>query len=114
ADDRAAAGMAPRVRSPWDDPGPWRPGLPLVQGARFAVTGPTATPRPELYDRALLAGLVPMNSVSGRTRLLVSTNPAATTGDARAAAALGVPVVTEGAFLRLLADVRPGVPVKPV
>ncbi|WP_328516855.1 exonuclease domain-containing protein, partial [Pseudonocardia lacus] len=113
-DDRRADGLAPRVRSPWADPGPWRPDLPLVQGARFAVTGPTGTPRPELYDRALVAGLVPMNSVSGRTRLLISNNPSATTADARAAAAHGIPTVTEGAFLRLLGDVRPGVPAKAV
>lgn len=103
---------APRVVSPWADPGPWAPSAPLVQGAKFAVTGDTTIPRVVLYDRALAAGLVPMNSVSTRTRFVVCPDPGSPTVKARRALDCGVPVIDEVTFATLLSDVRPGTPLQ--
>ncbi|WP_327010341.1 TerD family protein [Dactylosporangium sp. NBC_01737] len=51
-----------------------------------------------------------MNTVSGRTGLLVTNDPAAATNKIRAAAMYAVPVVDEATFAGLLADVEPGTP----
>ena len=100
---------APGVESPWETPGPWRLGRPLVQGMRFAISGGTRAQRSELYQQAITAGLVPMNSISTRSHFLVCTDPAMSTGKATGARRMDIPVITEDQFLSLLTGVRPGV-----
>ncbi|WP_395297390.1 DEDDh family exonuclease [Kitasatospora hibisci] len=100
----------PKTPCAYRNPGRPAPGGPLVQGMKVAVTGETATAREELVARSVAAGLNVMGSVSRHTSVLVtnadgSGQPSA---KARRAAAEGVPVLDEAAFLALLADVRPG------
>jgi DNA polymerase-3 subunit epsilon len=104
---------APKADSPWIDPGPWLPGAPLVQGARFVVTGPTVTERGILYSNAIAAGLVPMNSVSGRTRFAVSAPHAPQSNKLLECADRSIPVIEETWFLSLLANVTMGSTIKP-
>ncbi|MFF0450555.1 TerD family protein [Streptomyces sp. NPDC004609] len=98
----------PKAPCGFRNPGRLSPGGPLTQGMKVAVTGETAISREELVDRAVAAGLNMMSSVSGHTSVLVTNDPASGSAKARRAAAEGVPVIDETAFLRLLDDVRPG------
>ncbi len=95
-------------KSIYENPGPPVPGGPLIQGMHLAITGETRIPREELEARAAAAGLDVTSSVSGKTAVVVANNPASGTNKVRKAAALGVQVVDEDTFLRLLDDVRPG------
>ncbi|MGY1786357.1 TerD family protein [Geodermatophilus sp. SYSU D00698] len=101
---------APRTPCPWRAPRAWSPGTPLVQGMKVVVTGATSTPRELLVRRCTAAGLDVMNTVSGRTHVLVCNRADEQTGKAARARQHGTPVVTEAEFLRLLAAVEPGVP----
>jgi DNA polymerase-3 subunit epsilon len=108
--DRVYPARLPRPVCGWAWPGRWTPGRRLIQGAKVAITGSTATARDALAARATQAGLDVMNTVSGRTGLLVTNDPAAATTKLRAAAMYAVPVVDEATFAGLLADVEPGTP----
>ncbi|MFF5233048.1 TerD family protein [Dactylosporangium sp. NPDC000521] len=103
----------PRPACPWAWPGRWTPGRRLIQGAKVAITGSTATARDALAARATDAGLDVMNTVSGKTGLLVTNDATATTSKLRAAAMYAVPVVSEATFAELLAEVEPGTPKEP-
>ncbi|MFJ9729600.1 DEDDh family exonuclease [Streptomyces sp. NPDC101209] len=104
-------GYPPRVpKTPcaFRNPGPLAPGAPLVQGMKVAFTGDTHAAREELVARAVAAGLNVVGSVSRHTSVLITNDRAGDTAKARAAHSAGVPVITEAAFLALLADIRPG------
>jgi DNA polymerase III subunit epsilon len=110
---RQDPGFSPRIPKtpcPFRNPGRVRPGEPLTQGTKIAITGETATPRPELVARAVAAGLNVMTTVSGHTGVLVTNHPEADSAKTRRALSVGVPLIDEPTFLRLLADVRPGTP----
>ncbi|MEU5060176.1 MULTISPECIES: TerD family protein [unclassified Streptomyces] len=98
----------PKTPCAYRNPGRLTPGGPLLQGMKVAITGETAHARAELVGRAVAAGLNMMTSVSRHTSVLVTNEPASDSAKARRAAAEGVPVLDEHAFLRLLADVRTG------
>jgi len=98
----------PKTSCAFRNPGPLVPGTPLVQGMKIAFTGDTRTSREELTVRAVAAGLNVVGSVSRHTSVLITNDHAGDTAKARAAHSIGVPVITEAAFLALLADVQPG------
>ncbi|GAA2810390.1 DEDDh family exonuclease [Kitasatospora sp. CM 4170] len=100
----------PKTPCAYRNPGRPAPGGPLVQGMKVAITGETATAREELVARAVAAGLNVVGSVSRHTSVLVTNTDGSgqPSAKARRAAAEGVPVLDETAFLALLADVRPG------
>ncbi|MEU4094259.1 DEDDh family exonuclease [Streptomyces sp. NPDC026673] len=100
----------PKTSCAFRNPGRFTAGGPLVQGMKVAFTGETRTSRAELVVRSVAAGLNVMGSVSRHTSLMVTNDSSSGSAKARRALAEGVPVVAEGAFLRLLTDVRPGVP----
>lgn len=98
----------PSRRAPYLNPGPWQEGRPLVQGMAFVVTGPTRRDRAELFELGYATGLSAMNSVSGRTSLVVCNDPGLQTGKVTSARERGLPIVDEEQFLALLASVLPG------
>ncbi len=98
----------PKTPCAYRNPGRLTPGGALQQGMKVAITGETAHARAELVGRAVAAGLNMMTSVSRHTSVLVTNEPTSDSAKARRALAEGVPVIDEHAFLRLLADVRPG------
>ncbi|WP_233526362.1 TerD family protein [Actinomadura spongiicola] len=100
----------PKVPCAYRNPGRLAAGAPLVQGMKIAITGDTRTPRAELAARAAEAGLNVMSTVSRHTSALVTNHPGSPSTKSRRAAAEGVTLVDEPTFLRLLEDVRPGVP----
>lgn len=98
---------------PHPNPGRYAPGGRLVQGMRVAFSGDTSVDRELLEDQAFEAGLHIAGSVSRRTSLLVSNDPAAGTSKAARAREFGTPVVDEVAFTQLLRDVLPAGTVPP-
>ncbi|GAA2637409.1 TerD family protein [Streptomyces spororaveus] len=100
----------PKTPCAYRNPGRLKPGGPLVQGMKIAVTGETDVARAELVARSVASGLNVMTSVSRHTSVLVSNDANALSAKARRAIAEGVTVLDEHTFLTLLADVRPGTP----
>ncbi|NYJ75318.1 DNA polymerase-3 subunit epsilon [Allobranchiibius huperziae] len=102
---------APRaVKCPWLWPGAWQVGQQLVQGMKVVITGPTALDRSELMRDATAAGLDVMNSVSSRTSLVICNSEQSQTRKFAQAIRLGIPLITEPDFRRMLGSVRPGTP----
>ncbi|MGD9485870.1 TerD family protein [Streptomyces sp. TRM70308] len=108
--DPQFAPQPPKAPCAYRNPGRLEPGGRLVQGMKVAITGQTATARAELVARSVAAGLNVMSSVSRHTSVLVTNESSSGAAKARRAAADGVPVVDEHAFLRLLGAVQNGTP----
>ncbi|WP_328961019.1 TerD family protein [Streptomyces virginiae] len=108
--DPRFAPKLPKTPCAYRNPGRPKPGNPLVQGMKIAVTGETEVARAELVARSVASGLNVMTSVSRHTSVLVTNDANALSAKARRAVAEGVTVLDEHAFLTLLADVRPGTP----
>ncbi|MGC4935973.1 TerD family protein [Gordonia sp. DT30] len=109
ATSRAYPGPVTRVPCPWRNPGRYDASVGLVQGTKIAITGPTVLARADLARRLTDAGLDVMNSVSGKTGLLVANPGAASSRKLEYAKDTGIPVVDEGTVLRLAARVIAGV-----
>lgn len=76
-------------------------GTPLAVGDRIVFTGEMERDRDQLTKLAEGAGLRVTGAVSGKTALLVTSDPLSQSGKARRARELGVRVVTEQVFLYL-------------
>ncbi|MFD4633702.1 TerD family protein [Streptomyces sp. NPDC058284] len=98
----------PKTPCAYRNPGRLRPGGPLLQGMKIALTGETETSRAELVARSVAAGLNMVSSVSRHTSALVTNDSSSGSAKARRATAEGVPVIDEPAFLQLLGDVQTG------
>ncbi|WP_052314013.1 TerD family protein [Nocardia thailandica] len=105
-----AGRRTPKPGCPYAWPGRYVPGDGLIQGMKVVITGDTATERPELIGRAEDAGLDVTGTVSRRTSLLVTNDPASGSAKARAAREYATPVLSEPEFLRLLPGIREGKP----
>jgi DNA polymerase-3 subunit epsilon len=77
----------------------------LRPGDMVVFTGDMSRPREELVQMAAAAGLIPHPGVTQRVTVLVAADPDSLSGKARKAADYGIPIITETAFMRLLADV---------
>ena len=78
----------------------------LRAGDAVAFTGTLDLPRGEWERRVVELGLV-HGGVSRRTAVVVAANPDSMSGKATRARELGIPVVDEASFARLLSDVEP-------
>ncbi|PVY28611.1 TerD family protein [Williamsia muralis] len=105
---RAYPDTVVRVPCPWVNPGRFIAHGVLVQGMKVAITGGTRIPRLELSAQMTSAGLDVMNSVSGRTCIVVCNEPEIRTRKLERARAAGIEVLTENQILNLLRDVRSG------
>jgi DNA polymerase-3 subunit epsilon len=77
---------------------------------KVVITGDTHVPREELCGRLTTAGLEVLNSVSRLTAVLVCNDSYSDSTKSQRARKEGTYVVDEETILRLLTDVRPGVP----
>lgn len=77
-------------------------GLTLRPGDKVVLTGEMRLPRAELTRQATDAGIRVTSTVSGQTRVLVAADPDSLSRKAKKAHTLGVPVVSQDAFLRAL------------
>lgn len=98
----------PKTPCAYRNPGRLKPSAALQQGMKVAITGETSCARAELIGRGVAAGLNMMTSVSHHTSVLVTNEPASGSAKARRATTEGIPVIDEGAFLKLLDTVEPG------
>lgn len=85
-----------------------RPPICLRPGDRVAFTGTMARPREEYQQLARAAGLIPQDGVNRKLTVLVAADPDSLSGKARRAASLGIAIVSEQAFVGLLAHFEGG------
>jgi DNA polymerase III subunit epsilon len=77
-------------------------GLALKPGDTVVLTGAMQRGRAEITAQARGAGLRTTSSVSRQTTVVVAADPDSLSGKARDASALGVPVINEHTFMRVL------------
>lgn len=78
--------------------------IALAPGDRVTFTGAMAIPREEWARRATNAGL-DVGGVTKRSRVVVAADVASRSGKARRARELGIPIVGEREFAKMLADI---------
>ncbi|RRQ13394.1 DNA polymerase III subunit epsilon [Corynebacterium bovis] len=102
---RVDAATAPR---PYENPGAWTAGSPLVQGMEIVVSPDIAGDADEIIGRAMRAGLAYSEKLNRTTSVVVCNSSHDLRGKAMHADRKGIPLVTDREFLDLLDDVRPG------
>jgi DNA polymerase III subunit epsilon len=75
---------------------------PRHPGDKVVLTGQMQRGRAEITAQAQAAGLRMMTSVSRKTTVVVAADPDSLSGKAEDARALGIPVVNEDTFMRVL------------
>lgn len=74
----------------------------LGPGDMVVFTGEMTLPRDVWIARARAVGLIPHTGVTKKVRLVVAADPDSLSGKARKAADYGIPIITEGAFARMI------------
>lgn len=106
---RPLKALASRMACPYLNPGRYVSGRPLVQGMRVALSAECTRTHEELVERILHAGLAYCDTVDPETSLVICNDTAAAQGKGYLARELGVPVVTDGEFMRNVRAVVGGV-----
>jgi DNA polymerase-3 subunit epsilon len=100
--------LASRLPCRYLNPGRFVAGRPLVQGMRVALSAEVARTHEELIERILHAGLAYTDAVDAETSLVICNEPEPPHGKGYQANELGVPLVTDVHFMRLLDTVVGG------
>ena len=100
--------LAARMPCPYQNPGRYVGGRPMVQGMRVALSGEMLRTHEETIERILHAGLSYSDSVDAQTSLVICNDPAPTQGKGYQARELGVPLVSDEDFMALLGHVVGG------
>jgi DNA polymerase III subunit epsilon len=100
--------VAARMPCEYENPGVFRPGRPLVQGMRVALSAELEHTYEELIERILHAGLSYAETVDQQTSLVLCNEPKPEQGKGYQAAELGIPLVGDVEFMRLLEHVLGG------
>ncbi|MFV0495712.1 DEDDh family exonuclease [Mycobacterium sp.] len=91
--------LAARMPCPYQNPGRFVRGRPLVQGMRVALAAEVGRTHEELVERILHAGLAYSDDVDRNTSLVVCNDTAPGQGKGFHALRLGVPMVSDSQFL---------------
>lgn len=94
--------LAARLPCPYQNPGPFVAGRPLVQGMRVALSAEMTRTHEEVLERILDAGLAYTENVDQHTSLVVCNETTPEQGKGYQAVDLGVPLLSDAEFLRLL------------
>lgn len=105
--------VAARLPCPYQNPGRFVPGRPLVQGMRIAMSTEVTHTCEELIERMLHAGLAFTDAVDQQTSLVICDRPEPDQGRGYQAGEMGIPLVTDADFMRLLDRVVGGRDVEP-
>lgn len=105
--------VAARLPCPYQNPGRFVPGRPLVQGMRIAMSTEVTHTYEELIERMLHAGLAFTDAVDQQTSLVICDRPEPDQGRGYQASEMGIPLVTDADFMRLLDRVVGGRDVEP-
>jgi DNA polymerase-3 subunit epsilon len=100
--------LASRLPCPYQNPGRFVAGRPLVQGMRVALSAEVAHTHEELIERVVHAGLCYTDNVDPETSLVLCNEPEPEQGRGYLATELGVPLVNDADFMRLLDGVVGG------
>lgn len=104
--------LAARIPCPYENPGRYVPGRPLMQGMRVALSAECTRTHDELLERMLQAGLAYSDTVDPHTSLIVCNESRPTRGKGYQAAELGVPLVSDAQFLAGIATLVGGTDVE--
>ncbi|MCV7430156.1 DEDDh family exonuclease [Mycolicibacterium bacteremicum] len=104
--------LAARIPCTFQNPGPYVAGRPLVQGMRVALSAEMSRTHEEVIERILHAGLAYAENVDQQTSLVVCNEPAPEQGKGYQAAELGIPLVTDAAFMAMVDRVVGGTDVE--
>ena len=104
--------LAARLPCPYLNPGPYVPGRPLVQGMRVALSAEMTCTHEQAIERILHTGLAYSDNVDAATSVVICNEPDPLQGKGYQANELGVPVLTDSAFMSLLGSVIGGASVE--
>lgn len=105
---RPLKALASRMPCPYQNPGRYVRGRPLVQGMRVALSTECTRTHEELVERILYAGLAYADAVDPETSLVICNDVSPEQGKGYLARELGVPVVTDNEFMHNVAEVIGG------
>ena len=105
---RPLKAMASRMPCPYLNPGRYVSGRPLVQGMRVALSAEVNRTHEELIERIAHAGLAYTDAVDPETSVVICNEPDPEHGKGYQAHELGVPLVTDADFMRILDGVIGG------
>jgi len=100
--------LASRLPCPYLNPGRFVAGRPMVQGMRVALSAEVTHTHEELIERIVHAGLAYTDAVDPETSLVICNEPEPDHGKGYQANELGVPLVSDADFMRLLDTVVGG------
>ncbi|MFM9034105.1 MAG: DEDDh family exonuclease [Mycobacterium sp.] len=100
--------LASRMPCPYQNPGRYQHGRPLVQGMRVALSAEVNRTHEELVERILHAGLSYADAVDPETSLVICNEPLAEHGKGFQARELGVPTVSDEQFMHSVTAVAGG------
>ena len=100
--------IAARMPCAYENPGSFVAGRPLVQGMRVALSSEVTHTYEELIERILHAGLSYTENVDQQTSLVICNEPEPDQGKGYQAVELGIGLVTDDEFMRLLDHVVGG------
>lgn len=100
--------IAARLPCDFQNPGPFVAGRPLVQGMRVALSAEVSHTYEELIERLLHAGLSYADIVDQQTSLVIGNDPDPEQGRGYQAREMGIPLVGDAEFMRLLQHVVGG------
>ncbi|MCP9275968.1 DEDDh family exonuclease [Mycolicibacterium arenosum] len=110
---RPLKAVASRMACPYENPGRFVAGRPLVQGMRVALSAEVSHTYEELIERILHAGLSYTEAVDQQTSLVVCDLPAPDQGKGFQALDMGISVVSDADFMALLDRVVGGKDLEP-
>lgn len=105
---RPLKAVASRRPCPYVNPGRYVAGRPLVQGMRIALSAEVERTHEELIERILHAGLAYTDTVDAETSVVVCNDAHPVQGKGYHAGELGVPLVSDAAFMRAIDGVVGG------
>jgi DNA polymerase III subunit epsilon len=110
---RPLKAVAARLPCPYENPGRFVTGRPLVQGMRVALSAEVSHTYEELIERILHAGLSYAENVDQQTSFVICDESAPDQGKGYQATEMGIPLVDDAQFMRLLDHVVGGKDVEP-
>lgn len=100
--------LASRMACPYQNPGRYQRGGPLVQGMRVALSSEVKRTHEELVERILHAGLAYTDGVDPETSLVICNEELPEHGKGFRARELGVPTVSDEQFMHRVGSVAGG------
>lgn len=110
---RPLKAVASRMACPYENPGRFVAGRPLVQGMRVALSSEVSHTYEELIERILHAGLSYTEAVDQQTSVVICDEPTPDQGKGFQATEMGISLVADADFMGLLDRVVGGKDVEP-